>query len=139
MGEADVKTLSRNGGSWGKWACPLFALVSLIALVLFGSYMLYRKPRHRFSEELCRQIEPGMTQAEVEGVLGCSSGDYTTGPYMPCATGVRYVGCKHWISDEGQIAVSFDENGRVVFADYLPIFGLTESTFLEKLRRFFQK
>ncbi len=34
-----------------------------------------------FSQDNANQISVGMTRDEVEAILGCSPGDYTTGPY----------------------------------------------------------
>jgi hypothetical protein len=61
----------------------LLLSLGLLGLVLLGGYLLLwlTAPRHRVSQLGWQQIEAGMTQEEVERVLGGPPGDYASQPY----------------------------------------------------------
>jgi hypothetical protein len=65
----------------------------------------------------CGRLHAGMTQAEVEAVLGCPQGKYLTRPYpyhtfslqMPAGAARVEV----WAVVQGEVYVGFDASGRV--------------------------
>src|SRR5262249_5340591 len=73
-------------------------------------------PHHSRQAQL-RRIRVGMSEAEVEGILGCPCGDYTRGP-VPAPSenrinqGPAYL-CL-WYFDDCTIMVQFDNGGSVV-------------------------
>jgi hypothetical protein len=62
-----------------------------------------------------RDMQPGMTLAEAEKILGGPPGDYSSAPGQThFRLNVRVNGqSETWISDDGIIIVGFDEEGRV--------------------------
>jgi hypothetical protein len=79
-------------------------------------------------QEHCDRIRAGMTQAEVEAVLGGPSGDYTDARsvqswqlYHMLGNSMLYRGWvyKEWLGDKGAIVVTF-ENERVFLATFHP-------------------
>ena len=92
--------------------------VGLVALAGVAAFVAW--PRvDRITRENADRIRPGMTQAEVEAILG-PPGDYRSG-----ATVLAYddgmsaakVGrtAEDWVNDRGAITLEFNQAGRVVF------------------------
>src|SRR5262245_40711012 len=69
-----------------------------IALVLALLPWLYRRPHPQITEENFRKIKHGMTQQEVESILGGPPGDY--------ASGIQY----HCMSCQGSTCSLFDND-----------------------------
>src|ERR1700690_3989445 len=62
----------------------LLALGGLMFLgVLAAATYFTLRPRVVITEETVAQIKPGMTEAEVEAILGGPARDYTEGRYYP--------------------------------------------------------
>lgn len=86
------------------------------------------------------KIQPGMSESDVEAILGALAGDYSSGWVKILPPAAEVVGCwsppvkKAWITDEGCIVVFFDESGKVVSAQFWEPIVLEESL-LEKVRR----
>jgi hypothetical protein len=87
-------------------------VIASIVLVLLGvllPLMLpYRSPVTRAAYE---RIEDGMTQAEVEAILGGPPGDYRTRPGIsmdPLVRSPSGLNEQWWRGDEGEIIVGFD-------------------------------
>jgi hypothetical protein len=95
----------------------LVALAGL-AVVAAGVVVLWQRPS-RVTWENYEQIAPGMTQAEVESILG-TPGDYTTGPTSGPGGRIRMFvwppeGASKlvaWQADDVCITVAFDASGR---------------------------
>jgi hypothetical protein len=116
----------------------------LLILVVLGVWMLnvaltLRIPtsQPRIYIENAQRIRRGMTEEEVQRILGCAPGTYTkraidqavrlrNGPLM---TG------KLWATDDTAIEVVFDSNGRVIRTS-VETSRLSPPTFWEKLRQF---
>src|SRR5215208_1151131 len=75
-----------------------------------------------------QRLELGMTQAEIEGVLGLLPGDYYTGPRQigrlpgPFINRIQQKGerpsyddCAKWMGDYYFIGVAFDGDGKAVW------------------------
>lgn len=92
--------------AWMAGACLALAVCLAVRLWLANSSPV-RLANHR-------DIQGGMTLAEVEGILGGSPGDYSSAPGQTrFRLNVSVSGhAETWISDEGIVIVSFDQ-GRV--------------------------
>jgi hypothetical protein len=87
-----------------------------VGLVLFGALVALVGPRQCLvSEAACNRIKVGMTQAEVEEILGGPPGDYKTRPrddpelfdLTNTDKSVVFTECKEWSGDEGRVFVRF--------------------------------
>jgi outer membrane protein assembly factor BamE (lipoprotein component of BamABCDE complex) len=97
-------------------------LLLLAVCLLAASVRLFRgkpRPAVRFTEADCARIKDGMTEAQVTALLGMPPGDYSTRNAAKTASPLSRPGgdeesfTKEWISDEGFIAVEFDNDGKV--------------------------
>jgi outer membrane protein assembly factor BamE (lipoprotein component of BamABCDE complex) len=101
-------------------------LVALPLLVAVGSLAvgLVCLPRgSRITEENCKRIQEGMTEAQVRAILGKPWEDSLFDPEGPVGarfTERRWKYSREWISDDCQVFVTFDDNGRVLDAVLLP-------------------
>jgi SmpA / OmlA family len=88
-----------------------------------------------FSQEQCDLIQPGMTRAQVEAVLGKPPGDYSTGPLntgfdcLPDLPEVKTM--ENWESDTGTVRVGFDGAGVVAWKTFRP--ALCSPIWLERI------
>jgi hypothetical protein len=104
----------------------LFAAL-LVAGIIFSSWLCRPGPPY-VSPEIEEQIQVGMTQRQVEELLGAPAGDYTTrravygglqrlplNPDFPFGTPSRksYL-LKAWTTNHGEMKVLFDQRGHVV-------------------------
>lgn len=111
-----------------------FAFFGFLAL---GAWSVIR-PRHCINRDGFERIRVGMTEEEVESVLGRPPGDYSTRVHWTFGEthGVIRDWCqwteeKRWKSDEGEIAVYFDA-GCVVHTEYN---FLRDKSYLDRFRR----
>ena len=93
-------------GSGMRWCCNnspwILGLTALAAIVVS---LLPTPPTSRITRENCDRIQLGMTQDEVEEILG-PEGWYNTNGYRDiCLSCVRLRGQLEWIGDEGVILV----------------------------------
>jgi hypothetical protein len=102
----------------------LLIIAAMVAVLAAGSVALrLAAPRHRITLENTRTIQRGMTEKEIEEILGVRAGDYSsTKPggtflyHQQAVTGmelVRMRGGKFWASDETSVWLRFDDAGRV--------------------------
>lgn len=102
-------------------------------------------PRHPIGRDGCEAIQLGMTEREVEAILGGPAGDYTSGrplvvvpakpgPFLTAAEGrlISYV--RFWKGDAGEVSVGFDRDGQVSCKRFDELTSAPESL-LAKLRR----
>lgn len=127
----------------------LLLISGCAAAILLAGYMTLRltAPRHRITGDTIHAIDKGMTEREVEAILGAPAGDYSagkrgglfinkhrvrdgdlTGPEM-----VKMWGGKYWVSDETSVWVRFNEAGKV--EETWPGWVAYNDSFLTKLRR----
>jgi hypothetical protein len=104
-----------------------------VALVLCGAFFALVGPRHcPVNRAACERIKEGMTQAEVEAILGGPPGDYRTRPHAP-NTFVPFIATswrtpffqERWLGDEGTIFVDYHVQdspgpGKVMEASFEP-------------------
>jgi hypothetical protein len=87
----------------------------------------------RLTKENYGRLEPGMSQEDVEALLG-PPGDFRTGPtvceFMISLDYLKAAGLwgknpelseQHWDGDEAEITVFFDTDGRVVRSHLFPM------------------
>jgi hypothetical protein len=92
-------------------------LIGLLAaaLVLFGALLPLVLPRHcPVNRTACERIKEGMTQTEVEAILGGPPGDYTTRPTIRKVGSLTPPRGAHsrsvkWWGDEGDALVWFGD------------------------------
>jgi hypothetical protein len=131
----------------------LLLLIGLFGLLLLAGYLLLwlTAPPDRINRQAFEQIENGMTELEVEWILGVPPGDHTRGlvfidsgePNDPITLDeVRralipleyaYASRKTWYSDQGIIDIVFDESKRVGYKQFFEACGPDQ--FMAKLRR----
>jgi len=114
------------------------ALLLMLALVVclaagFVVFLWVTAPGHHITFENLQQIQAGMTEQEVETILGAPAGDYSNGRTrmwggVSISKGVN----KKWIADDCAIEVAFAPNGRV---GGLCITDARPETWIDKLRR----
>ena len=116
----------------------LLLILGCLAAVLLAGYatLLVTGPRHRISEGNFAAIEKGMTEKEVEAILGASAGDYSSGKVIVLIVGALQEdeGTKEWVGDDCCVAVRF-QDGRVVETTCWPVAPMFEESFVTKLRR----
>ena len=111
-----------------------------LAGVLLAAYATGLFPRwHRITNENIGAIRDGMTEREVEAILGAPAGDYSSGTSELALMARRMdreswnSGAKIWVSDEAGIYIRFDERGKAVIRMSSSGGRATES-FFTKLR-----
>src|SRR5262249_11881164 len=115
-------------GTLAKPRCAMFSKVRLLHLLVaiaafallgaIGALWLFRSMNAKpaFTQEVSANIKSGMTEQEVEAIVGCPPGDYTTRPYDdPPTTHGCFLFSKSalWVSDSGMIRVTFNAHGIV--------------------------
>jgi hypothetical protein len=90
----------------------LASLIGALLLALSLSLLPRGPGKITFTQDTVSEISTGMTRNEVEAILGCPPGDYTTGPCdCPPCNSWTFV-CDWWVSDTGMIGVWFDDQGK---------------------------
>jgi hypothetical protein len=130
----------------------LLLILGCLATVLLAGYGTLRlmAPQHRITKENIAAIKEGMTEAEVQALLGVPAGDYsskqTGGVFIlgdrPWADSffagpdiVERDGGKFWVGDETSVWVRFDDVGQVVVVWPGRFIANGNESFLTKLRR----
>jgi hypothetical protein len=128
----------------------LLFLVCLVSVLLAGYVTLgLTAPGHRIAEKQIQAINIGMSEAEVETILGAQAGDYTSGqgeglfmfnprtaesPFFSGPDLVKRRGGKFWIGEEAAVWVQFDDAGQVVEILSGVVIPSGNESFLIKLR-----
>jgi hypothetical protein len=115
-------------------------MLGLLGAVLLGGYLVLwlTAPRHRVSHLGWEGIEVGMTQTEVEQVLGGPPGNYASTPYGIMRRQIVPQGAtslKEWRGEEGVIDVWFGLDGKVVDAYWVELGYPIHESLLTRLRR----
>jgi outer membrane protein assembly factor BamE (lipoprotein component of BamABCDE complex) len=110
------------------WAVLLAALVGAGLLDI----QVALAPRHRITFDNLKNVQFGMTEQDVETILGAPSGDYSNGKTQTSGS-VSYSGGvnKKWIAADCAIELAFAPDGRV---GAIAITDARESL-IQKLRR----
>jgi hypothetical protein len=115
----------------------LFALPVAVVLLGVATWILWPRPPSAITRENGARIELGMTDAEVEAILGGPARDESTGFLMGEETRIggmawpRHTQC--WLSDSVIVRVLFQE-GQVIARDCEPVHRVNTS-FLDDIRR----
>ena len=118
----------------------LLLLLAAVALGLLAGYLtLWRTgPQHRITRESFARIQAGMTEQEVEAILGVPAGYYATArvAFAECYDLRVPAGAveKQWTCDEGTILVFFYPADRVCVSRFFQVAHVDESL-LNKARR----
>lgn len=114
-------------------------LLTTLALIAVGvaGFVALRPPRVNTTEDVFHRIRNGMTEKEVQGILGGPAGDHLSGKYHASPDELRTpphpeVRQEEWASEGGKITVGFDKNAVVVEKRYESI---TPMSFLERVRK----
>ena len=98
----------------------------VLAFLACAAVQLVLPKPPRISQASCDRIQPGMTRAEVEALLGAPPGDYETGrrgivlDLYGSGVLMREGRREEWGGDEGFIQVGFDEDERVLWKRFVP-------------------
>jgi hypothetical protein len=106
-----------------KWLLRLTILVCFLLLAV-GLCLWLVSPSDRITERNCNRVEPGMSAAQVEDLLGRKPDAVIT------VGGIELQ--RTWLGRTGSIDVAFDDHGQVV--SHMPFLRLREESFLERLR-----
>jgi len=111
--------------------------VSLVAVVPAGLFWS-TLPRHAISKQNIAMIRPGMTQKQVEALLGGPPGDYGPESVASESHGISIPlpseRDEAWIAGFTAVSVRFGEDGRVVSVqEFARLVG--EETWTEKVQR----
>ena len=124
-----------------------------LAVMLFAGYATLRltAPPHRITPVNIAAIRKGMTEREIENILGAPAGDYASAQASAMYQNLTYHvdedgkgwngyelvkkwGGKVWVAEEGFLWVRFDDAGKVAETARHILVQQPES-FLAKLRR----
>src|SRR5438477_6575543 len=101
----------------------------VVVLLLVGAWLLFpirKDARPKLTRDNYRKIGAGMTLSEVEAVVDAvpsfsSKGPETTERFSRwAAPKVHWTTAKGWVSDEAELTVLFDEEGKAVDCRYYP-------------------
>jgi hypothetical protein len=104
--------------------------LALLGLVLLGAcFALWPfSPRPQINHDDYLGVEMGMTEAQVETVLGGPAGDYRVGDVLYTVGGddeIRQgrpiVRSSDWRGNEGLVMVGYDADGQVAGKTYIPV------------------
>jgi hypothetical protein len=109
----------------------LWAGAAYLGLSVFCLTSLFR-PKPAITKGRYERIQDGMTEPEVEAILGGPSGDYTSRPIVVAMSGTMFR--RWWVGDDAIITVGLDLEGRVVQKEF---HELPAEPFPEKFFRFF--
>ncbi len=104
-----------------KWLRVMILIA--VMLILGGGSLWLTAPSDRITRRNCERIEPGMSAAQVEDLLGRKPDAAIT------VGGIELQ--RTWIGRTGAIDVAFDDNGLVV--SRMPFMSMREETFLDRL------
>jgi hypothetical protein len=112
--ETQRGTKSRRRILIGIGAVTTLVLVTLVIVVL-------TRPQPVINQATADQIQQGMTEAEVDAIIGAPQGNYNPGNYFTGREDVEFplwaadaVKRKKWTGGQGVILVFFDNQGKVV-------------------------
>lgn len=122
------------------WALSLVAL----ALIVSATFLAFGGAGHPVTKDHYDRIKEGMKTEDVERIIGIAAGDHSTGAvqFPFCGTGLPRESygssdlCRYtleWLGDEGQLSVSFDQDGKVLAKAYTPVWRVDRSP-LDRLR-----
>ena len=108
------------------------AAAALLGLGVCAILVTVQFPRSGITRENFDRILDGMTEAEVEAILGGPSGRYTDRPMVVVMEGTMFR--RWWIGNEGIVTIelTFDEPQRVAHKRFDPI---PPETLAERCRR----
>jgi hypothetical protein len=117
----------------------LLLIVGCLAAVLLAGYATLPR-QHRITIENIGAIRDGMTERQVETILGAPAGDYSSGVLFDMVTTqmtgselMEKHGGKVWVGVNGGIWIRFDERGKAVIR--MSVSGPVRESFFAKLRR----
>lgn len=126
-----------------RWALVLVGIPTF--LTFFGmAAAWWTAPKHRIGWAGYGQVEFGMTEREVEEVLGVPPGSHLE---LPEGQTVVYVHAEaasrgrtglakgySWVGNDGNLGVSFDDDGKVAGVSFTPLRRMNSTPVDELLR-----
>ena len=95
---------------------------ALILLLVGGGWYVWSLTKHadaNLARDNIRQIKPGMSFAEVQGVVGAPPRFFAKEQEATERVS-RWVTAHGWVSDDAELTVLFDDEGKVVGRRYYP-------------------
>src|SRR5215471_8048203 len=107
------------------------AFAACLCLAVFWGVRLLTT-QHRINRESFEKIQVGMTQSDVESLLGVPPGDYSTREYtfLEPPWPLSKIWEFQWIGNDGRIRVKLDEKRNVATYHWCP--HLIKETLLDK-------
>ena len=116
----------------------LFVLISLSLLLVAGITIFFSIRFNALDKSRMEKVKLGMTYDQVCQVVKCHPGDYSNGKNIPLGHTMssywHYKKCNHWICNEGDLSVLFDENGIAIEVKIYPVFRFHEPSTIEIVR-----
>jgi hypothetical protein len=117
----------------------LVLLTGLLGAMAYLGWWCLAPPSHQITRERISQLQRGMSQAEVEALLGVPPGNYCSTRNVELIYPRRWplvdVPCRgeKWISDEAGVTVYFDDAGTVVYEQVIFVV-IRRRSLLDRLR-----
>jgi hypothetical protein len=116
----------------------LFLLMGLSVLGLFCVAWWTAPPKHNINPETIGRIQPGMTEADVEALMGVPAGGFSQDRAVQDSNFMMLpppgMTPKDWLGEKTGVTVCFGQDGRVRFARSMVMFPV-HVPFLDRLRR----
>jgi hypothetical protein len=121
---------------------PKMQVLLLATAVIFlaaGVSIYFMIKYNTLDRSRMEKVKVGMTYDQVCQVVKCHPGDYSDGCNFPCghtrASLWHYNKRNHWICNEGDLSVLFDENGVAIEVMIYPVFRSYEPSTIEEFRK----
>jgi hypothetical protein len=119
-----------------------------VALVVLGGWLTVwmTGPKHHITRESIFRIKEGMTQHEIEEILGAPPGDYSPGDSVVAyleppgrlsgnqVAAIAFAKKAVWVGDEAAVRVWFNNNDKAARCDYGFVVR-PQISLLDKVRR----
>src|SRR5690242_10910657 len=94
------------------------ALGCLALAMVFASSLaagwVYLSDSRTITRQQLERVEKGMTRDQIVSIVGGPPGDYRSDYCIQMPHGIRYSFYDHWLCDEGELLVCFDDQGTAI-------------------------
>jgi hypothetical protein len=121
---------------------PKMQVLLLATAVIFlaaGVSIYFMIKYNTLDRSRMEKVKVGMTYDQVCKVLKCPAGDYSDGNNIRGGHTLgslwHYKQRSHWICNDGDLSVLFDENGVAIEVEIYPVFRFREPSTIEIVRK----